>query len=84
MMRCAAFYKFKEIKISFDTCSVDLVVQGHLTTVLTISISVIRSDRKMIILVCFPRLMGIQVQINRNWWVTFTVDLAGQYGGQAT
>ena len=30
---------FNEIKISFVTCTVDLVCQGRLTTILTISIS---------------------------------------------
>ena len=35
--------KFNEIKISFVTCTIDLVGQSRLTTTLTISISVIRS-----------------------------------------
>ena len=45
--------KFKEIKISFATCTVDLVGQVHLTSKLTISITVIRGARKIIIFL-FP------------------------------
>ena len=50
--------KFNEIKISFVKCTVDFVGQGRLTTTLTIPISVIRSDRKMIIFCLFPALFG--------------------------
>ena len=53
--------KFNEIKISFVMFAVDLVDQGRLTTILTISISVIGGARKMIFF-CFPRLLGRQVQ----------------------
>ena len=49
--------EFNEIKISFVMCTIDLVGQCHLTTILTISILVIRGARKMIIF-CFPRLFG--------------------------
>ena len=47
--------KFKETKI------VDLVGQGRLTTMLTISISVNKGARKMII-ICFPRIVYAYVQ----------------------
>ena len=43
-------YKFNKIEINFITCTIDLVGQGRLTTILTISISVIRCARKMIFL----------------------------------
>ena len=57
---------FKDIEISFVTCIVDLVGQVRLTTILTISISVIRSARKMIIF-CFIRFSGRQIQRIQNW-----------------
>ena len=42
---------------SYPVCTVDLVGQGRLTTILTISISVIRGARKMIIFL-FPTFFG--------------------------
>ena len=41
--------KFKEIRISFVTCTVDLVGQGRLTIIMVISISVIRRARKIVL-----------------------------------
>ena len=46
---------------SCHVLTVDLVGQGHLTIILTISISAIRGARKMIIF-CFPRFLGRQIQ----------------------
>ena len=52
--------------LSCHVCTVDLVGQGRLTTILTISISVIRSNRTMIIfvshvhaLLCSRGLIGV-------------------------
>ena len=65
-------------------CTVDLVGQGRLTTILTISISVIRGARKMILFL-FPTFFWVdkfnEIKIS---FVACTVDLVDQYGGQAT
>ena len=75
--------KFKEMKISFVMCTIDLVGQGHLTTILTISISVIRGARKVIIF-CFPCFGVDKVNEIKISFVSCTADLVGQYGGQGT
>ena len=56
--------KFNEIEISFVACTVDLVGQGRLTTKLTISISVIRGARKMIVF--FHTFLGWAISLKSN------------------
>ena len=70
--------KCNTMKITLVTCApLTMLVQGCLTIILTISISVIRSARKMIIF-CFPRFWVDKFNEIKISSVTCTFDLVGQ------
>ena len=69
---------FHDINMSFVTYTVDLVGQGTLTTILTISVSVIRRARQMIIIFVshvfwVDKFNGIKINFSK-----YTVDYVGQ------